>query len=212
MFVSEQCVTTWLGHNCWSSPWKHVKTCYSAYLFRHFPYEAVRECRGEVCRRWNVGLEASVAKDKPSINKLCEDDYHLHLWSFKTHYNYYSFPIITIVSICNCAVWVQVSRGASIGSHGLLLSVNGSSLIPSVSVSFPGHIPAHNAWDEASDKSDNRIDIIVDNYKDSSNKHCRRSSLECASSIGVYTSMHRTGRWTEGEDLLLTLVHLPAEP
>ena len=142
----------------------------------------------------------------------CEDDYHLHLWSFKTHYDYYSFPIITIVSICNCAVWVQVSRGSSIGSHGLLLSVNGSSLIPSVSVFFSGHIPAHNAWDEASDKSDNCVDIIVDSYKDSSNEHCRRSSLECASSIGVYTSTHRAGRWTEGEDLLLTLVHLPAEP
>ena len=35
-------------------------------------------------------------------------------------------------------------------------------------------------------------------------KHCRRSSLECASSIGVYTSTHRAGRWTEGEDSLLT--------
>ena len=49
-------------------------------------------------------------------------------------------------------------------------------------------------------------------WRDISDKHCRRSFLECASSIGVYTSTHRAGRWTEGEDFLLTLVHLPSEP
>ena len=56
VFVSEQCETTWLGHSL-SSPWKHVRTCYSANFFDIFPYEAVRECRGEVCRRRNAGWE-----------------------------------------------------------------------------------------------------------------------------------------------------------
>ena len=41
-------------------------------------------------------------------------------------------------------------------------------------------------------------------WRDTSDKHYRRSFLECASSIGVYTSTHRAGRWTEGEDFLLT--------
>ena len=130
-------------------------------------------------------------------------------------YDYCLFIYIA-VSICFGFVYMLFKfrsfRGASISSHGLLLSVNGSSLIPSVSVSFPGHIPVHNAWDEASDTSDNRVDNSINICIDSSDKHCRRSSLECASSIGVYTSTHRAGRWTEGEDSLLTLVHLPAEP
>ena len=46
---------------------------------------------------------------------------------------------------------------------------------------------------------------VTDHYR-------RRPSLERASSFGVYTFTHRAGRWTEGEDSLLTLVHLPAEP
>ena len=52
--------------------------------------------------------------------------------------------------------------------------------------------------------SNSRVDNSINICIDSSDKHCRRSSLECASSIGVYTSTHRAGRWTEGEDFLLT--------
>ena len=68
------------------------------------------------------------------------------------------------------------------------------------------HIPGKSVFDVYHLYLSNVYDNIYDNVNDNVYDNVGRvqRSISGASSIGVYTSTHRAGRWTEGEDFLLT--------